>query len=70
MDKKIITGKDPFKTFITARDMFYDVEAEVLKKELIEGDSEKVVIFCTENNKKYVCYTDYYYFILEQVHIK
>lgn len=47
MDKKIITGKNPFKTFVTARDMFYDVEAELLKNELEYGPSDKVVIFCT-----------------------
>ena len=63
MDKKIITGKDPFKTFIAARDMFYDVEAEVLKRELVEGTCEKVVIFCTwvDNRRR-----DAYYRVLHK----
>ena len=63
MDKKAITGKNPFKTFATARDMFYDVEAEVLKHELEYGHSDKVVIFCTwvDNRRR-----DAYYRVLHK----
>lgn len=63
MDKKVITGQNPFETFITARDMFYDVEAEVLKRELQYGRSEKVVIFCTwvDNRRR-----DAYYKVLHK----
>ena len=63
MDKKVITGQNPFETFITARDMFYDVEAEVLKRELQHGRSKKVVIFCTwvDNRRR-----DAYYKVLHK----
>lgn len=63
MDKKVITGKNPFSTFATARDMFYDVEAEVLKRELESGHSDKVVIFCTwvDNRRR-----DAYYRVLHK----
>jgi len=63
MDKKVITGQNPFATFATARDMFYDVEAEVLKRELEYGHSNKVVIFCTwvDNRRR-----DAYYRVLNK----
>ena len=63
MDKKLITGKNPFETFAAAHDMFYDVEAEVLKKELLYGKSEKLVIFCiwVDNRRR-----DAYYRILHK----
>ena len=64
MDKKVITGQNPFATFIMARDMFYDVEAEVLKKELLYGHSDKVIIFCTwvDNRRR-----DAYYRVLSKM---
>ena len=63
MDKKVITGKNPFETFITARDMFCDVEAELLKRELVYGRSNKIVIFCTwvDNRRR-----DAYYRVLHK----
>jgi len=63
MDKKVITGQNPFATFAAARDMFYDVEAEVLKRELEYGHSNKVVIFCTwvDNRRR-----DAYYRVLNK----
>ena len=47
MDKKVITGQNPLATFAAARDMFYNVEAAVLRHELIDGDAEEVIIYCT-----------------------
>ena len=48
MDKKIITGKNPFKTALAARDMFYEVEAAVLDGELVNGPYDEVAIFCID----------------------
>ena len=46
MDKKVITGKNPFATFTIARDMFYDIEAAVLRYEFVYRDTEEVVLYC------------------------
>ncbi len=64
MDKKIITGKNPFKTFTTARKMFKDVEYEVIQKELIYGSFDEVTIFCTwvDNRRR-----DAYYKVLHKM---
>ena len=64
MDKKVITGRNPFKTFVTARDMFYDVEAAVLRHEFVEeGNAEEVIIYCTwvDNRRR-----DAYYRVLSK----
>ena len=63
MDRKVITGKNPFATFAEARDMFKDVEAAVLRHELVEGDAEEVIIFCTwvDNRRR-----DAYYRVLSR----
>ena len=66
MDKHTITGKNPFQTFIKAREMFYAVEAEVLKQELFLKDNapEKIVIYCTwvDNRRR-----DAYYKVLSKM---
>lgn len=63
MDKKVITGQNPFATFAAARDMFYDVEAAVLRHELVDGDADEVIIYCTwvDNRRR-----DAYYKILSK----
>lgn len=66
MDKHIITGKNPFQTFAKAREMFYAVEAEVLKQELLlkYNAPEKIVIYCTwvDNRRR-----DAYYKVLSKM---
>ena len=48
MDKHTITGKNPFATFSKAREMFYELEAHVLKEELLyRPKCDKVIFFCT-----------------------
>ena len=63
MDRKVITGKNPFATFAEARDMFKDVEAAVLRHELMEGKADEVIIFCTwvDNRRR-----DAYYRVLSR----
>jgi len=63
MDKKIITGQNPFKNFVTAHDMFYDVEAALLQRELVKKGIDKVIIFCTwvDNRRR-----DAYYRVLSR----
>lgn len=64
MDKKIITGKNPIATALTAREMFYDVEKCVIDKELINGDYDEITIFCTWiNNRR----RDTYYKVLSRL---
>lgn len=64
MDKKIITGKNPFKTFAAAREMFYEVESYILQQELVEGEADEVIIFCTwvDNRRR-----DAYYKVLHKM---
>lgn len=64
MDKKIITGKNPFKTFAAAREMFYNVEAYLLDHELVNGGFDEVTIFCTwvDNRRR-----DAYYKVLHRM---
>ena len=47
MDKKVITGLNPFKTFSKARAMFNAVESTLINKELINGNEKEITIFCT-----------------------
>lgn len=47
MDKKVITGKNPFATVVAAREMFSNVEAYLLDHELVHGGFDEVTIFCT-----------------------
>lgn len=64
MDKKIITGKNPFATFTAAREMFYNVEAVLLDHELVNGPFDEITIFCTwvDNRRR-----DAYYKVLHRM---
>ena len=64
MDKKVITGKNPFATVIAAREMFYNVEAYLLDHELVHGGFEEITIFCTwvDNRRR-----DAYYKVLHRI---
>ena len=64
MDKKIITGKNPFATVIAAREMFSNVEAYLLDHELVHGSFDEVTIFCTwvDNRRR-----DAYYRVLSHM---
>lgn len=64
MDKKVITGKNPFATFATAREMFYNVEASLLDHELVNGSFDEITIFCTwvDNRRR-----DAYYKVLSRM---
>lgn len=64
MDKKILTGKNPFATVIAARKMFKDVEATVVQEELTYGAFDEITIFCTwvDNRRR-----DAYYKILSRM---
>jgi hypothetical protein len=64
MDKKVITGKNPFATVIAAREMFYNVEAYLLDHELVNGPYDEVTIFCTwvDNRRR-----DAYYKVLHRM---
>lgn len=64
MDKKIITGKNPFATVLAAREMFYNVEAYLLDKELVNDGSDEITIFCTwvDNRRR-----DAYYKVLHRM---
>lgn len=64
MDKKIITGKNPFATVIAAREMFSNVEAYLLDHELVHGGFDEVTIFCTwvDNRRR-----DAYYKVLSRM---
>lgn len=64
MDKKVITGKNPFATVIAAREMFYNVEAYLLDHELVHGGFEEITIFCTwvDNRRR-----DAYYKVLHRM---
>ena len=64
MDKKVITGKNPIATALTAREMFYEIEKYVVDKELINGDYDEITIFCTwVNNRR----RDTYYKVLSRL---
>ena len=64
MDKKIITGKNPFATVIAAREMFSNVEAYLLDHELVHGGFDEITIFCTwvDNRRR-----DAYYKVLSRM---
>lgn len=64
MDKKIITGKNPFATVVAAREMFSNVEAYLLDHELVHGGFDEVTIFCTwvDNRRR-----DAYYKVLSRM---
>ena len=64
MDKKIITGKNPFATVIAAREMFSNVEAYLLDHELVHGGFDEITIFCTwvDNRRR-----DAYYRVLSHM---
>ena len=64
MDKKVITGKNPFATVIAAREMFSNVEAYLLDHELVHGGFDEVTIFCTwvDNRRR-----DAYYKVLSRM---
>lgn len=64
IDKKIITGKNPFATVIAAREMFSNVEAYLLDHELVHGNFDEITIFCTwvDNRRR-----DAYYKILSRI---
>ncbi len=64
MDKKVITGKNPFATVIAAREMFSNVEAYLLDHELVHGGFDEVTIFCTwvDNRRR-----DAYYKVLSRI---
>ena len=63
MDKKAITGKNPIANFLTARRMFLEVEAEVIREELYHGPFDEITIFCTwVNNRR----RDAYYKVLSR----
>ena len=64
MDKKVITGKNPFATVIAAREMFSNVEAYLLDHELVHGGFDEVTIFCTwvDNRRR-----DAYYRVLSRM---
>ena len=63
MDRKVITGKNPFATFAAAREMFYNVESAVLRHELVDGNAEEVILYCTwvDNRRR-----DAYYRVLSK----
>ncbi len=64
MDKKVITGKNPFATVVAAREMFSNVEAYLLDRELVHGGFDEVTIFCTwvDNRRR-----DAYYRVLSRM---
>ena len=64
MDKKIITGKNPFATVVAAREMFSNVEAYLLDHELVHGGFDEITIFCTwvDNRRR-----DAYYKVLSRM---
>lgn len=64
MDKKVITGKNPFATVVAAREMFSNVEAYLLDHELVHGGFDEVTIFCTwvDNRRR-----DAYYKVLSRM---
>ena len=64
MDKKVITGKNPFATVIAAREMFSNVEAYLLDHELVHGGFDEITIFCTwvDNRRR-----DAYYKVLSRM---
>ena len=64
MDKKIITGKNPFATVAAAKEMFYNVEAYLLDRELVHGSFDEITIFCTwvDNRRR-----DAYYKVLSKM---
>ena len=63
MYKKAITGKNPIANFLTARRMFLEVEAEVIREELYHGPFDEITIFCTwVNNRR----RDAYYKVLSR----
>ena len=64
MDKKVITGKNPFATVVAAREMFSNVEAYLLDHELVHGGFDEVTIFCTwvDNRRR-----DAYYRVLSRM---
>lgn len=61
MDKKVITGNNPIANVITARRMFEEVEAHLLREELVHNDFDEITIFCTwvDNRRR-----DAYYKVL------
>lgn len=64
MDKKAMTGENPLKNAIIAREMFYDVEAYLLDRELVHGRYDTVTIICTwVNNRR----RDAYYRVLSKM---
>lgn len=64
MDKKAITGENPLKNVLVAREMFYDVEAYLLDRELVHGCYDDVTILCTwVNNRR----RDAYYRVLSKM---
>ena len=64
MDKKAITGENPLKNVIIAREMFYNVEAYLLDRELVHGKYDDVTIICTwiSNRRR-----DAYYRVLSKM---
>ena len=64
MDKKIITGKDPILTMLTAREMFREVEQYVVENELTYGRYDEITIFCgwVDNRRR-----DAYYRVLSKM---
>lgn len=64
MDKKIITGKNPFATVLTAKKMFKKVEAHLIDHELTHGPFDEITIFCTwvDNRRR-----DAYYKVLSKM---
>ena len=64
MDKKVITGKNPFATVIAAREMFSNVEAYLLDHELVHGGFDGITMFCTwvDNRRR-----DAYYKVLSRM---
>lgn len=63
MDKKAITGTNPIANVLTARRMFLEVEAEVIREELYHGPFDEITIFCTwVNNRR----RDAYYRVLSK----
>ncbi len=64
MDKKIITGKNPFANVVTAIRMFKNVEKRVITDELIDGNFDEITIFCTwmDNRRR-----DAYYRVLSRM---
>lgn len=64
MDKKIITGKNPIVTALTAREMFSKVEKCVIDNELTNSSYDEITIFCTwvDNRRR-----DVYYKVLSRL---